>query len=666
MRKACLNPFLTLLLSYISATSKCAMKTNHLLLLLFLVLSHSVLLGQNVNYTASQDIITNPERGLQKYSITANNYNQVVGANNLSVSTLENWKNSSDKVTVVFRYFLLSSFLNTDINDIYLDNIQGDFDNIRAAGFKVLVRFSYSDSRSAAPQQPSKAQILTHINQLTPILAANKDVILSHQAGFIGTWGEWYYTNSTEFGTDGVISPIQWNNRKEIIDAMLTATPQGIPLQVRYAQIKYTMYGNTPLTEQTAYQNTPLARIGFYNDAFLNDYGDQGTYSILNQCQDPVGTTDYNYLANETKYLPMTGENNGLNICDNGFRTTGGNAVMEMNLTNWTTINRDYYIPFWDNVISSNNYDEILRRLGYRFSLTSSTLTNNGSNFDLSLTIQNTGFGRVFRERNIYLVLKNVATGDTTNIRINTDIRTWENTFTITQNFSPEVDGIFNLYLWAPDIEDNLQEDADYSIQFANDNIWDATTAFNDLMQTVNLTTALPVQLSYFSVEKHQQTGAALNWATSLELNSHYFDIERSLDGISWTSLVRIATEEDSENERIYSYHDQGATSGIYFYRLKQVDHDGQHTYSDTRMISLNQASSLYAYPNPTEKILHLKGSFSGNEALQIFNSKGEDVLSSIRVLDRNEQLIRLGIHQLQTGLYTIRIGEESVQIIKR
>lgn len=472
-----------------------------------LFLFHSVLLGQTVNYTSSQDIIANPERGLQKYSITANDYATTQGANNLSVSTLESWKNSSDKVTVVYRHFLLDAFLSANINSTYLDNIQNDFDNIRAAGLKVIVRFSYSNVQptGSEAQQPTKAQILTHINQIAPILENNKDIIFSHQAGFIGTWGEWYYTNSSEFGTNGNITAAQWDNRKDIVDSMLSATPENIPLQVRYAEIKQVMYGNTELTEVTAYQNTANARIGFFNDAFLNDWGDQGTYSLSSQCQNPVGTSYFNYMANETQYLPMTGETNGLNSCDNGFRTTGANAIAEMDSTNWTTINRDFYTPFWDNVISSNNYDEILRRLGYRFKLNSSTVTVNTTDFDLTLALENVGFGRAFKQRDVYLVLEETTTNNITTSLINTDIRTWEGTETITQNFDLGLSGTFKLYLWIPDSETSLQTNANYSIQFANTGTWDSQTGYNDLLQTITLShltsiDALDVNDSFISI----------------------------------------------------------------------------------------------------------------------------------------------------------------------
>lgn len=232
--------------------------------------------------------------------------------------------------------------------------------------------------------------MLKHIDQIASILENNKDIIFSHQAGFLGTWGEWYYTNSSEFGTDGTINAAQWANRKEIVNAMLNATPVEIPLQVRYPLIKKTMYGNTQLTPATAYQNTPFARIGFYNDAFLNNWGDMGTYTVNSQNQNPVGTPDYNYLMNETKYTPMPGETNGLNPP----RTDGNNAVLELNLTNWTTLNRDYYIQNFTNWIASGHYNDILQKLGYRFILESSTFSKNDNQLNINIKIRNVGYAR--------------------------------------------------------------------------------------------------------------------------------------------------------------------------------------------------------------------------------------------------------------------------------
>lgn len=528
-------------------------------LFLFLFINQFAVIGQTVNYTASTNIIANPERGLQKYSITADNYATTVGANNLSVATLNSWKNGPDKVTVVFRYFLLNAFMSSDINSTYLNNIQTDFNNIRQAGLKAIVRFSYSNSTGTQAQQPTKAQILKHISQLSPIINNNKDVILSYQAGFIGTWGEWYYTNSTEFGTDGVISTLQWANRKEIIDSMLANTPIEIPIQVRYVEIKQKMYGTTQLTENTAYQATPNARIGFYNDAFLNNYGDMGTYRNASQCTNPVGTPDYNYLSNETKYLPMSGETNGLNSCDNGFRTTGSNAIYEMGLTHWITLNRDYHPDFW-NQLSTNDYEQILKKLGYRFVLNSSTLTPNGSNFSLSLSITNVGFARPFKQRNVYLVMKNTSTNAITTYLVNTDIRRWENTVSITQNFNPGITGTFQLFLWMPDKEPSLSSNPDYSIQFANVGTWESTTGYNNLLQTISLTAT---GIKDFSAKN--KLSIYLNSSSDfirIETNSH--EKEEILIYNNMGRLIKTSTIINNDKINISRFK-----NGIYIIRLK-------------------------------------------------------------------------------------------------
>ncbi len=449
------------------------------------ILCHSLFAQNTVNYTNSDEIFANPERGFQKYSITDSNYATTANYSNINVNELNAWNSGTDKVSVIFRYFLLEDFLNTDINTAYLNNIQLDFDRIRTTGLKCIIRFSYSNAQGTSAQQANKAQILSHLNQLAPIINANKDIIISHQAGLIGTWGEWYYTNSSEFGTEGNINATQWLNRKEVVDAMLNATPISIPIQVRYPLLKKTMYGNTPLTPATAYQNTALARIGFFNDAFLNDYGDQGTYEVNSQYQNPVGTTDYVYLSNETNYLPMSGETNGLNPP----RTDGSNAILELDDTNWSMLNRDYFEQNITNWINSNHIDDIKRKLGYRLVLNNSIFDLQGTNLSVQINLTNEGYARIFKERMVYLVLKNNSTLEKTNFLINTDCRTWTNTINVSAivDLSSLPMGDYSSFLYMPDSETTLASNPKYAIRLANDGVWEATDGMNNLLQTVSL-----------------------------------------------------------------------------------------------------------------------------------------------------------------------------------
>jgi hypothetical protein len=351
--------------------------------------------------------------------------------------------------------------------------MQTDFNRIRNSGLKTIIRFAYTNDCNTGcdtgtnPQQPTKAQILSHISQLSSVINNNKNVILSIQCGFIGTWGEWYYTGSSEFGHKGTVSATQWQNRKQIVDAMLSNFNVDIPLQLRYANAKRQMYGSVIPT------NFGQDRIGFYNDAFLNSYGDMGTYSVSGQFTNPVGTSDYNFIANTSRYLPMTGETNGLNAP----RTDAANAINEMNQLNFSVLNRDYFTQNWNNWISSGKYNEIVKNLGYRLVLVGSTLSGS----ELSLQVMNNGYSNVLFNKNTYLVLRNTD-GDIKRLT-NIDIRTFNKGLnTVSVTIPTDIpDGSYSILLHIAD--KNLENRPEYSIQFAN-NIFESATGYNNLNQT--------------------------------------------------------------------------------------------------------------------------------------------------------------------------------------
>ncbi|MBN1128742.1 MAG: DUF4832 domain-containing protein [Chitinispirillaceae bacterium] len=441
--------------------------------------------ASTVGYTESDAVIANPLRGFQKYSITDARYATVANHTSLDSAGLASWRTGSDKVTVIFRYFLLEPFIESDISAIYLDNIRRDFSVIRKAGLKILVRFSYRDEQSSLPQQPVKSRIFTHIRQLAPVIRENRDVIAAVQAGFIGTWGEWYYTNSDEFGTDGTISTAQWNNRKQVVDSMLAGFPADLFLQVRYPEVKKKLYGSTPLTPETAYRNTPQARIGFFNDAFLNNWGDMGTFSVSNSAQDPKGTDDYRYLAGESRFTPMSGETNGLNPP----RTDGANAIVELDSCNWSLLNRDYYTQNFTNWIAAGQYAAMQRNLGYRFVLKQSTVTMSASRMSLSFTVVNRGYAPPFERRPLYLVLIG-SNGARHPFPLEADIRRWEDSVAVNETVDCAAlsSGEYRCALALPDPDSVLALRPEYAIRFANDAICDSVPGLIMLNQRITVT----------------------------------------------------------------------------------------------------------------------------------------------------------------------------------
>ncbi len=205
-----------------------------------------------VSYLPSPDDFPNPERGFYRASAThSTNYTF------LDRATLENYRKLhtpyeatySIYSTLVFRYFLLEDFRSSDISQGYLENVQRDFDIARAAGIKLIPRFAYTietdDSCGNWICPPygdaPKEWVLRHIEQIAPILEANKDVIAAVQMGFIGVWGENYYTDF--FGDASQppaykLSDQNWDDRIEVLTALLNATPAERMVQVRYPQKK--------------------------------------------------------------------------------------------------------------------------------------------------------------------------------------------------------------------------------------------------------------------------------------------------------------------------------------------------------------------------------------------------------------------------------------------
>lgn len=434
-------------------------------ILLFLsTLITLTLLSQNVIYQPNNSIIQNPEKGFYRYTSTGSSG----GYNLLSQSTLSGYR-TNENITVIQRQFFLRDFISgVPISSTYLANMQTDFNRIRAAGVKVIVRFTYSSSSSTTVFQPTKAQILFHMKQLVNVLTVNKDVIVSIQAGFIGKYGEWYYTGSSEFG-DGnftVLTNTQWVNRKEIVDYMINNFPVEVPIQLRYVYAKQKMYGNTF-----------VGRIGFYNDSFLGTWGDSGTF-VVNSSQAQPSAADITYWQNNTVNNPVSGETNMVN----SPRTDCSNAIIEMNRYNWSLINKDYFPNVISNWQTNGCFTTIQRNIGYDLRLNSSNLSNG----ILTINIGNYGYANLFKGRKAFIICKNIITNINYSFEIDDNIKRITSSsynMSINLNLLTLPSGTYKLFLNLPD---SLNNNILYSIQTSNLNTW-TSEGFNDLFQTYNV-----------------------------------------------------------------------------------------------------------------------------------------------------------------------------------
>ena len=230
-----------------------------------------------VQFTENTGDITNPERGFYKHTTT---HEATMGALTgqepyipLTQAQLTGYRNNGN--TLILRLFYIREFAGSDhISQAYLNKMTADFQALRANGMKAFIRFAYSNSANSKDNGITLARIQNHLADVKPILEANKDVIMAVQAGFVGAWGEWYYTNN--FGDQGQINNQQWIKRYDVITALLQNVPSSIMVQLRSPAYKtrYLQYigeSSSALNESEAY-NPALAkaRLGHHNDCFLS------------------------------------------------------------------------------------------------------------------------------------------------------------------------------------------------------------------------------------------------------------------------------------------------------------------------------------------------------------------------------------------------------------
>ncbi len=123
----------------------------------------------------------------------------------------------------------------------------------------------------------------------------------------------------------------------------------------------------------------------------------------------------------------------------------------------------------------------------------------------------------------------------------------------------------------------------------------------------------LPVELVRFTA-KIVSGNVILNWTTETEVRNYGFDVERTTPfpppyqggggeaGGGWEKIGFVEGSGNSNSNKDYSFTDSRLTSGLeYYYRLKQIDTDGQYEYSNEVSVTLSIDSySLYQnYPNP-------------------------------------------------------------------
>ena len=111
---------------------------------------------------------------------------------------------------------------------------------------------------------------------------------------------------------------------------------------------------------------------------------------------------------------------------------------------------------------------------------------------------------------------------------------------------------------------------------------------------------ALPIELLSFEA-RMAGTQIRLNWITETEVRNQYFEVERSADGTDFSRIGKVKGAGNSNSQQRYEWIDPSPLPGKSYYRIRQVDEDGQFSYSPLAAVQ-NNASYSAIYPNPVQE----------------------------------------------------------------
>jgi hypothetical protein len=231
----------------------------------------------------------------------------------------------------------------------------------------------------------------------------HRDVIAYIQAGYLGRWGEWNTKND-----DPVNAPLlyKYEDRRDIIMRVLSAYAAKNVLQ--------NVGLRRPVFAKEVINLNPSANVGLHNDCFMTSTSDMGTYSDFAGSPANFGSPTaakawaQSFTANSSfggETCPLPTHTERWRSCNN---MTSEPATLHMNY-----LNGDYANDAVSTWISGGCYDEIRRKLGYRFEVKRVEYTPtiaSGEKFMVTIDIANSGWARLHKSRTAKLILRSGST----------------------------------------------------------------------------------------------------------------------------------------------------------------------------------------------------------------------------------------------------------------
>lgn len=191
-----------------------------------------------------------------------------------------------------------------------------------------------------------------------------------------------------------------------------------------------------------------------------------------------------------------------------------------------------------------------------------------------------------------------------------------------------------------------------------------ATVHCNQIWQRLNSIACnpLPIHLISFSAKKINQT-ALLEWVTTNDKTKSTFIIERSTNGIAFTTIGKMDSRESNDSKVTYSYmdNDELMNGSKLYYRLKVLNPDQTITYTKVVVVNWLKNNLVTIFPNPASKIIYVNG--KAIKHIDLLDISGKVVVAK----SINTGSFSVDISGLANGIYTVRItGTDGLPVYEK
>ncbi len=156
-----------------------------------------------------------------------------------------------------------------------------------------------------------------------------------------------------------------------------------------------------------------------------------------------------------------------------------------------------------------------------------------------------------------------------------------------------------------------------------------------------------------------KENGNLILWETATEIDNDYFNVQRSFDAQNFETITTIKGQLNSTTVTSYDYLDLVPSNGIAYYRLIQVDLNGQETLSNTiSVLRTAQQGQLSLSPVPSKSVLNVQFDAVNDVVLRIYDTTGKVLNEKIVAVNAFNNNLILTIDNYPEGMYILSVND--------